>query len=184
MSVLDVEGKRIVVVGLGASGVAAARLCLRRGARVVANDSKPYGALSDAARALVDLGAEVIAGDHDSARLTEADAIVVSPGVPPLSQVKAAMACGVPVVGEIELATQLLAHRAPVVAIGGTNGKSTTTSLVGAMLLAQGKRTFVGEISVSPWPITPTRSLTSSFSRCRVFNSSTSIGFTRLYVLS
>jgi UDP-N-acetylmuramoylalanine--D-glutamate ligase len=144
MSALDVEGKRIVVVGLGASGVAAARLCLRRGARVIANDSKPFGALSDAARALADLGAEVIAGDHDSARLTEADAIVVSPGVPPLSQVKAAMERGVLVVGEIELATQLLAHPAPVVAIGGTNGKSTTTSLVGAMLVAQGNRTFVG----------------------------------------
>jgi UDP-N-acetylmuramoylalanine--D-glutamate ligase len=144
MSVLDVAGKRIVVVGLGASGVAAARLCLRRGARVVANDAKSYGELSDSARALGDLGAEMVAGGHDSARLTEADVIVVSPGVPPLPQVASAMARGVPVVGEIELATQLLAHPAPVVAIGGTNGKSTTTSLVGAMLLAQGKRTFVG----------------------------------------
>jgi UDP-N-acetylmuramoylalanine--D-glutamate ligase len=142
--VLEVSGQRIVVVGLGASGVAAARLCLRRGAHVVANDAKSYEDLSEAARSLRALGAEVVAGGHGAARLNDADVIVVSPGVPPIPEVTTAAERGVPVVGEIELATQWLTHRAPVVAIGGTNGKSTTTSLVGAMLVAQGKRTFVG----------------------------------------
>jgi UDP-N-acetylmuramoylalanine--D-glutamate ligase len=124
--------------------VAAARLCLRRGARVVANDAKPYEALSEAARSLGGLGAEIVCGGHRDARLSDADVIVVSPGVPPIPEVTTAEASGVPVVGEVELATQLLVHRAPVVAIGGTNGKSTTTSLVGALLAAQGRRTFVG----------------------------------------
>jgi UDP-N-acetylmuramoylalanine--D-glutamate ligase len=76
--------------------------------------------------------------------MSDADLVVVSPGVPPLPQVEAAMAHGVPVVGEIELATELLSHPAPVVAIGGTNGKSTTTSLVGELLASHGRRTFVG----------------------------------------
>ncbi len=70
--------------------------------------------------------------------------IVVSPGVPPLPEIDAAARGGVAVWGEVELAVRSLTHPAPVVAIGGTNGKSTTTSLVGALLEAAGKRTFVG----------------------------------------
>ena len=76
----ELAGKRVVVVGLGASGVAAARLCLRRGARVVANDGKPREALSDEARALEAQGATLVAGGHDRGGLGEADVIVVSPG--------------------------------------------------------------------------------------------------------
>ncbi len=140
----ELAGKRVVVVGLGASGVAAARLCLAQGARVVANDGKPLGSLSEEARALQALGATLIAGGHAEARLREADVIVVSPGVPPLPEIEAAHGAGVPVWGEIELAVRSLSHPAPVVAIGGTNGKSTTTSLVGALLEAAGRRTFTG----------------------------------------
>lgn len=140
----ELSGKRVVVVGLGASGVAAARLCLRRGARVVANDSKPRDALSDEARALEEAGAEVVSGGHGGARLCEADLIVVSPGVPALIELTAAERSGVPIWGEVELAVRSMAYPAPVVAVGGTNGKSTTTSLVGAFLEAHGLRTFVG----------------------------------------
>jgi UDP-N-acetylmuramoylalanine--D-glutamate ligase len=142
--VSELSGKRVVVVGLGASGVAAARLCLRRGARVVANDSKPRDALSDEARGLEAAGAEVVAGGHAGARLSEADLVVVSPGVPPLTELSAAERSGVPIWGEVELAVRTMVHPAPVVAVGGTNGKSTTTSLVGAFLDAHGLRTFVG----------------------------------------
>jgi UDP-N-acetylmuramoylalanine--D-glutamate ligase len=142
--VLDVRGKRVVVVGLGASGVAAARLCLRRGARVTATDAKPREGLSEAARALEGEGAELAVGGHAAARLSEADLVVVSPGVPPFAELAAAEARGVRVIGEVELATQALVHSAPIVAIGGTNGKSTTTSLVGALLEARGDRTFTG----------------------------------------
>jgi len=142
--VAKLDGKRIVVVGLGASGVAAARLCLRRGARVIANDGKPREALSPEARALEALGATIVAGGHSEARMDQADVVVVSPGVPPLDEIRAAEAKGVPVWGEVELAVRSMAHPAPVVAVGGTNGKSTTTSLVGALLAARGLRGFVG----------------------------------------
>ncbi|MGH7438489.1 MAG: UDP-N-acetylmuramoyl-L-alanine--D-glutamate ligase, partial [Polyangiaceae bacterium] len=100
----ELSGKRVVVVGLGASGVAAARLCLRRGARVIANDSKPREALSGEARALESAGAEVVAGGHAGARLSEADLVVVSPGVPPLAELSAAERDGVAIWGEVELA--------------------------------------------------------------------------------
>jgi UDP-N-acetylmuramoylalanine--D-glutamate ligase len=142
--VSELSGKKVVVVGLGASGVAAARLCLRRGARVVANDSKPVNALSAEARSLEALGAQLVAGGHADARLSEADLIVVSPGVPPLPELAAAERRGVKIWGEVELAVRSMVHAAPVVAVGGTNGKSTTTSLVGALLEAHGLRTFVG----------------------------------------
>jgi UDP-N-acetylmuramoylalanine--D-glutamate ligase len=142
--VSELAGKRVVVVGLGASGIAAVRLCLRLGARVVANDSKPLDSLSPGARALEAQGATLVTGGHAAARLNDADVIVVSPGVPPLREIEAASRGGVPVWGEVELAVRSMTHPAPVVAIGGTNGKSTTTSLVGALLEAIGRRTFVG----------------------------------------
>jgi UDP-N-acetylmuramoylalanine--D-glutamate ligase len=142
--VSELAGKRVVVVGLGASGIAAARLCLRLGARVVANDGKPREALSDDARSLEAAGATLVAGTHAGARMDEADLVVVSPGVPPLAEVRAAQARGVPVWGEVELAVRSMEHAAPVVAIGGTNGKSTTTSLVGALLAGHGMNVFTG----------------------------------------
>jgi UDP-N-acetylmuramoylalanine--D-glutamate ligase len=140
----ELAGKRVVVVGLGASGVAAARLCLRRGARVVATDSRPREALSAKAQALEAAGATLVAGGHAAAQMDQADVVVVSPGVPPLAEVAAAEARGVPIWGEVELAVRSMARAAPVLAIGGTNGKSTTTSLVGALLEGHGLRAFVG----------------------------------------
>jgi UDP-N-acetylmuramoylalanine--D-glutamate ligase len=138
------DGKRVVVVGLGASGVAAARLCLSRGARVVATDRKPKEGLSADARALEALGVVIAAGGHEKAGIAEADLIVVSPGVPSFVELDEAAARGIPIWGEVELATRALTHEAPIVAVGGTNGKSTTTSLVGALLEAHGLSPFVG----------------------------------------
>ncbi len=141
---MDLSNKRVVVVGLGTSGVAAARLCLRRGARVVGTDEKPKDALSAAARALEAAGATLAVGGHGAAGLETADLIVVSPGVPPFPELLAAERARVRIVSEVELATTLLMHPAPIVAVGGTNGKSTVTSLVGELLGAQGLATFVG----------------------------------------
>jgi UDP-N-acetylmuramoylalanine--D-glutamate ligase len=140
----SLEGKRVVVVGLGASGVAAARLCARRGARVVATDKKPPEALGEAAQALESAGVALAAGGHDRAGIAEADLVVVSPGVPSFAALEEADRRKVTIWGEVELATRALAHPAPIVAVGGTNGKSTTTSLVGALLEAHGLRTFTG----------------------------------------
>ncbi len=125
------EGKHIVIVGAGKSGLAAARLCRARGARVTINDAKPdalAGSFSEDAHAL---GAEVVLGVHPSALFADADMIVLSPGVPPLSVVSDAEQNGVPIVGEVELAAKSLAGM--LIGITGSNGKSTVTSLVGEM---------------------------------------------------
>ncbi len=137
---MDVRGKRVVVVGLGTSGIAACRLLRSRGADVVGTDAREPAA----AKELAAEGIEVVLGGHDRARVAESDLVVVSPGVPPIREIADAEAKGVPIWGEVELAVRLLARPAPVIAIGGTNGKSTVTSLVGALLEAAGKRVFTG----------------------------------------
>ncbi len=139
----ELVSARVVVVGLGASGSAAARLCRRLGAKVTGTDAAPRAGLGQAADALEALGVGLALGGHDGAGLEAADLIVISPGVPSFPALAAAEARGVPVIGEIELATRLLPD-VPVVAITGSNGKSTTTTLVGKLLAAAGKRPFVG----------------------------------------
>jgi UDP-N-acetylmuramoylalanine--D-glutamate ligase len=136
---MELSGKRVVVVGLGKSGIAAAKLCLARGARVTGTDSAPAEKVSAEAQVL---GIELVLGGHAGAQLQTADLIVVSPGVPNLPELTAAELSGVEVIGELELASRFI--EAPIVAIGGTNGKSTTTTLVGDMFSAGGLNTFVG----------------------------------------
>jgi UDP-N-acetylmuramoylalanine--D-glutamate ligase len=142
--VSELAGKRVIVVGLGASGVAAARLCLRRGAHVVASDRKAAAELSDEALALVAMGATLEVGGNAEEHIAEADIVVLSPGVPRFAAVDDAEKRGIPIWGEVELSTRSMAHAHPIVAIGGTNGKSTTASLVGELLAAHGKHVFVG----------------------------------------
>jgi UDP-N-acetylmuramoylalanine--D-glutamate ligase len=137
------SSSNVVVVGLGRSGVAAARLARKLGATVVGTDSAPLERLSAEARGLTDQGIEVLAGGHDHVRFDEADVVVMSPGVPSIPAVEAAGAAGTEVIGEIELAYRL-GPALPIVAIGGSNGKTTTTTLAGALLEALGARPFVG----------------------------------------
>jgi UDP-N-acetylmuramoylalanine--D-glutamate ligase len=141
---LDIEGKRVLVIGMGASGVAAARLCLSRGARVRVTDAKARAKVGADVLALEAEGAELALGGHEGARLGESDLIVVSPGVPSFWALEEAENQGIPAIGEVELAFLALRHPAPVIAVGGTNGKSTTTMLIGALLEAEGKRVFTG----------------------------------------
>jgi len=142
--VSELAGKSTVVVGLGASGVAAARLCLRRGARVVATDRKAAAELSGEARALVAMGATLVAGGHAEAEMAEADVVVLSPGVPRFAALDRAERRGIPIWSEVELSARSMLYAPPIVAVGGTNGKSTTASLVGEILAARGERVFVG----------------------------------------
>jgi UDP-N-acetylmuramoylalanine--D-glutamate ligase len=139
---MDLRGRNVVVIGLGESGVAAAELCLAHGARVVATDSAPRDRLTASAVALETRGALLIAGGHDAVPWHKTDLVVVSPGVPPLPVLDQASRRGIEVVGELELASRFVT--APIVAVGGTNGKSTTTTLVFAMLEAAGKNVFAG----------------------------------------
>jgi len=136
---MELNGKRVIVVGLGKSGIAAARLCLRHGASVTGTDTTPESKLGDAVRSLP---IAVVAGSHTGVDFTGADLIVVSPGVPPLPQFDAADRAGVEVIGELELAARFC--QGPVVAVGGTNGKSTVTTLLAAMLSQKYARVFSG----------------------------------------
>ena len=136
----SVRGKRVVVVGAARSGVAAAELLVRRGATVTLTDLRR--SIDDEAR-LRACGVTLELGDHRAATFIEADLIVLSPGVPPrVAALDQARDAGVPITGELELASRWLRGR--IVAITGTKGKSTTTTLAGRMLEAGGHRVLVG----------------------------------------
>jgi UDP-N-acetylmuramoylalanine--D-glutamate ligase len=139
---MQVAGKNILVVGLARSGVAAAEFLAVRGARVTVNDFKPESELKDA-HGLRAKGIEVVGGGHPRELFEKSDLIVASPGVPlALEPFKLARAAGVPVISEIELAARFLRGR--LVGITGSNGKTTTTTLVGELLKDAGLHTQVG----------------------------------------
>jgi UDP-N-acetylmuramoylalanine--D-glutamate ligase len=147
----DLRGKEVVVVGLGTSGVAAARLCLARGARVIGTDAKSNDALGSTALALIAQGAEVRGGSVDDANFSKADLVVISPGVPNFPKLDAAEKAGVKIIGEVELSFICRKFPCPVVAVGGTNGKSTVTTLVASLLGGAGKNVFAGGNLGEPW---------------------------------
>ncbi|MEO6236519.1 MAG: UDP-N-acetylmuramoyl-L-alanine--D-glutamate ligase [Vicinamibacterales bacterium] len=139
-SSFSVSGKRVVVVGAARSGVAAAELLVRRGAAVTLTDTRDR---IDEDAQLRNAGVALELGGHHADTLLGADLIVLSPGVPPTqSAIATARAAGVPVMGEMELASRWLRGR--IVAITGTKGKSTTTTLAGRMLEAGGHHVLVG----------------------------------------
>ena len=140
---MEIKGKKILVVGLGKSGLAAALFLRRRGAQVTVSDVRSAEALAKDIPALLEEGIMVEAGGHGLLTFRRQDLIVVSPGVPlntpELAQVKS---FGLPVIGEIELAARFL--KGKILAITGSNGKTTTTALVGEILAAAGLPTLVG----------------------------------------
>src|SRR5712691_3169278 len=139
----SLAGKTTAVVGLAKSGVAAARLLRRLGARVLASDSSPLESLTAEARALDREGCTLWAGGHPDAAFVGADLVVVSPGVPlEVPALASARARGVPIVGELELAWRVM--EADAIAITGTNGKTTTTALTGELLRTQVRPVLVG----------------------------------------
>lgn len=136
----SVEGTRVTVAGAARSGLAAAELLARRGARVTLSDSRADLPEADRLRRL---GVALELGGHTLATFTDTDLVVLSPGVPPDQDVvRAARDRGIPVIAEIELASRWLLGR--VIAITGTKGKSTTTALTGLMLEAAGFKVTVG----------------------------------------
>lgn len=129
---MELRDKNVLVVGFERTGRAVCRFLLDRGARVRVTDRKPAEAFGDTLRPLTERGVVFELGGHRPESFLEADLIVPSPGVPPLAEIRAARAQGVPVVAEIELAFLFLRGR--IVGITGTNGKSTTATLVHKML--------------------------------------------------
>jgi UDP-N-acetylmuramoylalanine--D-glutamate ligase len=140
---MELKGKKVLVVGLGKSGLAAALFLRRRGAQVTVSDVRSAEALAKDIPGLLEEGINVEAGGHGLLTFRRQDLIVVSPGVPldtpELAQVRA---FGLPVIGELELASRFL--KGQIMAITGSNGKTTTTALVGEILKQAGLRTLVG----------------------------------------
>ena len=140
---MELKGKRVLVVGLGKSGLAAALFLGRRGAQVTVSDVRSADALANEIPALLEQGIMVESGGHGLLTFRRQDLIVVSPGVPldtpALAQVRS---FGIPVIGELELASRFM--QGSVLAITGSNGKTTTTTLTGAILKAGGLPTLVG----------------------------------------
>ena len=132
---MDVRGKRVLVVGLGKSGVASATFLQSRGAKVTVSDSKSEAQLRQEIPLLLDKGITVETGHHGERTFRDQDMIVVSPGVPfDQPQIEQARKQGIRVIGEIELAALFVAGH--VIAITGSNGKTTTTSLCGDIIKA------------------------------------------------
>jgi len=135
-------GHHALVVGAARSGLAAARLLARHGLDVRLCDRRPAAELAGATRALAGAGVTLVAGRDDASLLEGRDVVVWSPGIPDTHALAvAARARGIPVLSELEIG--FLAAHAPLVCVTGTNGKSTTTDLVGSLLRAAGREAEV-----------------------------------------
>ncbi len=140
---MEIADKNIVVVGLGMSGFAVARFLKKRGASVIVTDKAEKDKLKAYVPVLREMGVKMELGQHRIDTFEKSDLIVVSPGVPHnILPIKRAALKGIPILGEIELACRFILE--PVVAVTGTNGKTTTTTLLGDMLKNSGKKVFVG----------------------------------------
>jgi UDP-N-acetylmuramoylalanine--D-glutamate ligase len=160
---LELSGKRVVVAGLGISGAWSARLLARVGARVTVSEMRPRGQLDPLLLADIStLGVTLEAGGHRKETFAEADLIILSPGVDHRGEtVLAAKNKGIPVLGEMELASRWV--RCPIIAVTGTNGKSTVTSFVGAMIERAGFKVFVGGNIGTPLAAYVVQGLTSDY---------------------
>jgi UDP-N-acetylmuramoylalanine--D-glutamate ligase len=135
--VIELAGKKVLVVGLARTGIATALFCAERGARVTATESRSESEIAETARKLRAAGVTLELGAHQVETFVQQDLIVPSPGVPPtMPALAAARAIGVPVWSEIELAWRFLRGR--LICITGSNGKTTTTSLIGHILETAG----------------------------------------------
>jgi UDP-N-acetylmuramoylalanine--D-glutamate ligase len=140
---MELEKKNVLVVGMAKTGISCARFLLDRGARVIISDAHQAAELPAEIRELTGKGVVLETGGHELTSFISAELIVVSPGVPlEIAPLQAAQQRGIEIISEIELTYRFL--KTPLIAITGTNGKTTTTSLIGEMFRNAGKRVFVG----------------------------------------
>ena len=134
---IELAGKQVLVVGLARTGIATALFCAARGARVTATEERPESQIAETSAKLRAAGVTLELGGHKARTFIEQDLIVPSPGVPPtMAALAAARVIGIPVWSELELAWRFLRGR--LVCITGSNGKTTTTSLIGHILETAG----------------------------------------------
>jgi len=140
---MELKAKKVAVIGIGKTGLATARFLAGREARIAVTDAKPISAWGEASAALDNLHADLTVAPYGSEILTDTDLVVPSPGIYPDNPILVeAVRRGIPVLSELELAWRFL--KTPLVAITGTNGKTTVTSLIGEILRVAGKKIFVG----------------------------------------
>lgn len=140
---MDLAGKKVLIIGAARSGIAAAQFLIARGAVVALNDQKPLDKWSENALALKETGVGLIPGEPPTWLLDQLDLVIVSPGVPAnIIPIRYAERAGAEVIGEVELAYRFLKGR--IIAITGSNGKTTTTSLIGELLRDAGRNVQVG----------------------------------------
>jgi len=140
---MELKGKKVLIVGAARSGIAAAKFLVARGAVVAINDQKPVDKWSSEALALNELGVGLLPGEVPSWLLDQVELLVVSPGVPAnIIPIRYAERAGAEVIGEIELAYRFLKGR--IIAVTGSNGKTTTTTLIGELLRDAGLPVQVG----------------------------------------
>ncbi|MDY6823688.1 MAG: UDP-N-acetylmuramoyl-L-alanine--D-glutamate ligase [Thermodesulfobacteriota bacterium] len=140
---IEIENKRFLVVGLGKTGLATAKFLKRRGGVVTISDNAPADALGELLDTAREMDVAIETGGHQAETIVAADAILLSPGVPQtMPPLLEAAEKGIPVMGEMELAARFMTK--PIVAVTGTNGKTTTTTLIGEILKDSGLHVFVG----------------------------------------
>ena len=140
---MELKDRKILVVGLGKTGKQTVRFLLGKGAIVKASDSSTLDKLGDTAKELTSLGAEIEAGGHTDETFLWADTIVLSPGVPfKIPHIQKAIDQGIEVISEVELAYRFI--NKPIIAITGSNGKTTTSTLISKILEGNGKKVFLG----------------------------------------
>src|SRR3989344_4870571 len=140
---MKLKGKRALVVGLGKTGQSSARFLAEHGAKVIANDTKSKSELTDALKGLADVKIDFELEKHSTKHFTSVDFIVLSPGVSSnIDGLLEARAKKIPIINDLELAYPFI--KAPIITVTGTNGKTTTASLIMEMLRNDGKKVFLG----------------------------------------
>jgi len=137
------KGKKVLVVGFGVSGVSVAKYMTKQGAKVTVTDTKQKSELTESVNACADLKIEYELGKHNDASFRTAEMVVMSPGVPlNIKPLDGTRELNIPITNEIDLAAAAL--KEPLIAVSGTNGKTTTTTLIGEMFKADNRPVYVG----------------------------------------
>jgi len=140
---MELRDRKVLVVGVGKTGMETVKFLLGKGARVSVSDSSPAGEIAEQVKTLEGWGVSCETGGHSSAMFLSADTIVLSPGVPfGIPPVREALAGGIEVISEVELASRFI--RKPTIAVTGSNGKTTTSTLIARILEKNGRKVFLG----------------------------------------